>query len=164
MEENQPSQPESERVGRRRFLESTVLATAGVVGATLLGVGGRFVAGDALKAEEARWVQIGEITNYPQGQIHKATYSTRRKDAWRTTEEKGLLYLFTEDGANYTAFSAVCTHLGCNVHMNEEGEGFRCPCHDAYFSRSGDVVSGPPRRSLVRLEAKIEAGVLSVLV
>ena len=164
MDDKQSSNPEPERMGRRRFLESSVLATTGVVGATLLGVGGRFVAGDSLKAQNAQWVEIGEIANFPQGQIHRATYSTRRKDAWRTSEEKGLVYLFTEDGTNYTALSAVCTHLGCNVHMNEEGEGFRCPCHEAYFSRNGDVVSGPPRRGLVSLDAKIEAGLLSVLI
>lgn len=164
MDVKQSSNPESERMGRRRFLESSVLATTGVVGATLLGVGGRFVAGDALKSQNAQWVQIGEVTNFPQGQVHKATYNTRRKDAWRTVEEKGLLYVYSEDGTNYTVISAVCTHLGCNVHSNEESGGFRCPCHDAYFNRNGDVVSGPPRRGLVVVEAKIEAGTLSVLV
>ena len=69
----------------------------------------------------------------------------------------------SEDGTTYSALSAVCTHLGCNVHIHEEG-GFRCPCHDAYFAPDGEVVSGPPRRSLVRLETKIEAGIVSVLI
>ncbi len=163
MEEQETPKVEPARIARRRFLEASALATSGVVGATLLGVGGRFVVGDALKAQNAQWVQVGEVTKFPNGQIHKATYVVRRKDAWRTSEDKGLIYLFSEDGSTYSALSAVCTHLGCNVHIHEEG-GFRCPCHDAYFAANGDVVSGPPRRGLVRLETKIESGIVSVLV
>jgi len=163
MGEQETPKVEVERIGRRRFLEVSALATSGVMGVTLLGVGGRFFVGDALKAQNAQWVQLGEVAAFPQGEIHKATYQLRHKDAWRTTDSTGLIYLFSEDGTTYSALSAVCTHLGCNVHIHEEG-GFRCPCHDAYFAPDGEVVSGPPRRSLVRLETKIEAGIVSVLI
>ena len=116
MGEQETPKVEVERIGRRRFLEVSALATSGVMGVTLLGVGGRFFVGDALKAQNAQWVQLGEVAAFPQGEVHKATYQ------------------------------------------------FRCPCHDAYFAPDGEVVSGPPRRSLVRLETKIEAGIVSVLI
>jgi Rieske Fe-S protein len=160
------SEPETLRpnVNRRQFLESGVWATTGVVGLALLGTGGRFVVGDALESKSAEWVNVGEVASLAANQVHKVTYTVRRKDAWRTIEEKGLLYVYSEDGATYTVLSAVCTHLGCNVHWEDDGNEFRCPCHDAHFDRHGAVVSGPPRRALPQLETKIEAGILMVLV
>lgn len=151
-------------MNRRQFLETGALATGGVMGLTLIGTGGRFIVGDALKNKAAEWVNVGEVASLPAKQMHKVTYNLRRKDAWRTIEEKGLLYIYSEDGATYTVLSAVCTHLGCNVHWEDEGNEFRCPCHDAHFDQRGAVVSGPPRRALPQLETKIEAGVLMVLV
>ena len=159
-----PVSKKSGGIGRRRFLETGAWTAASAVGLTLLGTGGRFIVGDALKAQAAQWVSVGEVTSLVAGQIHKTTYTLRRKDAWRTIEEKGLLYIFSQDGAAYTALSAICTHLGCNVHFEEESGGFRCPCHDAHFSQAGEVVSGPPRRALARLATKLENGELWVLV
>lgn len=160
------SEPEKlqQSLNRRQFLETGVWATTGVVGLTLMGTGGRFVVGDALENKQAAWVNVGEVASLPAKQMHKVTYNLRRTDAWRKIEEKGLLYVYSEDGATYTVLSAVCTHLGCNVHWEEEGGDFRCPCHDAHFDQRGAVVSGPPRRALPQLETKIEAGVLMVLV
>ncbi len=42
------------------------------------------------------------------------------------------------------AFSAVCTHLTCTVHYEEETETILCPCHNGRFDLSGKVISGPP--------------------
>lgn len=42
------------------------------------------------------------------------------------------------------AFSAVCTHLACTVHYEEETETILCPCHNGRFDLSGKVISGPP--------------------
>ncbi|MFN8486053.1 MAG: Rieske (2Fe-2S) protein [Caldilineaceae bacterium] len=161
---NDVPKSEQQGMGRRRFLETGAWTALGAVGITLLGTGGRFIVGDALKDQAAQWVSVGAITELVAGQVHKATYTLRRKDAWRTVEEKGLLYIFSQDGTTYTALSAICTHLGCNVHFEEETGGFRCPCHDAHFSQAGEVVSGPPRRALARLETKLENGELLVLV
>ncbi len=154
----------AQSMDRRRFLETGAWTAMGAVGITLLGTGGRFIVGDALKAQAAQWVSLGAVADLAAGQVHKTTYNLRRKDAWRTVEEKGLLYVFSQDGATYTALSAICTHLGCNVHFEEETGGFRCPCHDAHFNQAGEVVSGPPRRALAQLDTKLENGELLVLV
>ena len=163
--EDGPAGPKAQpAIGRRRFLETGAWSAAGVVGLTLLGTGTRFVVGDSLKEQDAQWINVGEATSLPAGQMHQSTYTMRSKDAWRTVEKKGLLYAYSEDGASYTVLSAVCTHLGCNVHWQAASNDFSCPCHDAHFSQTGEVVSGPPRRALARLEAKVEAGNLMVLV
>jgi Rieske Fe-S protein len=50
-----------------------------------------------------------------------------------------------------TAFSAVCTHAGCDVVWND-GE-IRCPCHHARFDpATGEPVRGPARLPLTPLE------------
>jgi len=48
------------------------------------------------------------------------------------------------------AISLVCTHLGCTVEENREGEGFTCPCHGSRYSRKGAILEGPAMKSLPR--------------
>jgi Rieske Fe-S protein len=137
---------------RRRFLETSVWTVTGLIGVTLFGTGGRFAVGDSFEENEAKWVKVGALATLPVGQMHRADYTMRRKDAWHTVEVKGLLYVYSEDGVNFIALSGVCTHLGCNVHWKEESGGFHCPCHDARFDQKGMVLCGPPPRPLTRLQ------------
>jgi len=59
------------------------------------------------------------------------------------------------DKEGVTAFSLICTHLGCTVQWQEGKQQFFCPCHDGYYDRNGDVISGPPPMPLEQLQAKI---------
>jgi Rieske Fe-S protein len=149
---------------RRRFLEIGLLTSVGVAGLAFMGAGGRFVVGDALTPQQQQWVQVGEVAKLPAGQVQRATYTARSKDAWRTSERKGLLYVYSDDGATFTVLDGTCTHLGCNVQWTDENQGFHCPCHRALFSRAGAVVDGPAPRPLAQLQTKIENGVLFALI
>ena len=53
-------------------------------------------------------------------------------------------------GEGIIAISLVCTHLGCTVEGNEDGEGFTCPCHGSRYSKSGVVLEGPATKKLAR--------------
>jgi cytochrome b6-f complex iron-sulfur subunit len=56
-----------------------------------------------------------------------------------------------------TAFSAICTHLGCIVAWNESEKVIHCPCHDGKFNpNSGAVVSGPPPAPLPAVQVTVE--------
>lgn len=44
----------------------------------------------------------------------------------------------------FTALSAVCTHLGCVVKWVPEKSEFLCPCHAGRYSAEGKVLAGPP--------------------
>ncbi|MBW7883253.1 MAG: ubiquinol-cytochrome c reductase iron-sulfur subunit [Caldilineaceae bacterium] len=151
-------------LSRRQFLEAGLLTTTAVTGVALAGVGARFLVGDALVPRVENWIRVGELTSLPAGQIHRVAYSVRMKDAWRTTERKGLVYVFTDDGQEYTVLSSICTHLGCNVRWIADCNCFQCPCHHASFSREGEVLSGPPQEPLLRLQTKLEDGVLFALI
>ncbi len=49
------------------------------------------------------------------------------------------------------AISLTCTHQGCTVHQEANGE-FHCPCHGAVFSAEGKVLRGPAQRDLPRFK------------
>lgn len=57
-----------------------------------------------------------------------------------------VLAVHTEQGIS--AFSAVCTHLGCLVKWLPAESNFYCPCHAGKFDITGKVLSGPPPEPL----------------
>lgn len=58
------------------------------------------------------------------------------------------LLIHHEDGS-YSAFDAVCSHLGCTVRFEPQQKRIHCPCHGGvYDMNTGAVVSGPPPRGL----------------
>lgn len=66
------------------------------------------------------------------------------------TPVAGLLVRLS--GETYAAFDRRCPHLGCPVQWSAADQRFECPCHAAVFDgRSGDVLTGPPRRGLRRI-------------
>ena len=55
----------------------------------------------------------------------------------------------------FTAFSAVCTHMGCLVNQVSGGT-IDCPCHGSQYSIStGDVVAGPAPSPLPAKQIKV---------
>ena len=63
------------------------------------------------------------------------------------------------------AFSAVCTHQGCDVsEWVPESKSLLCFCHFSRFDpcQSGQVLAGPAPRSLPHLPIALERGELSV--
>lgn len=56
------------------------------------------------------------------------------------------------------AISAVCTHVRCILGYDRERRVLVCPCHDGRFDLAGNVLSGPPPRSLPTYEVSVRAG------
>lgn len=70
-----------------------------------------------------------------------------------------LIHRETDDTLH--AFSAVCTHQGCIVGVNEADASapFICPCHASNFDKlTGDAVAGPAQRPLTRHDTLVENG------
>ena len=88
------------------------------------------------------------------------------KDAQRLPAGSSLMFKFGwqpsllihhADGT-WSAFSAVCTHLGCTVQYQPEQHRIYCACHGGvYDAVTGANISGPPPRPLRRYEVKLVA-------
>jgi len=52
-----------------------------------------------------------------------------------------------EDGEVH-AVSAVCSHMGCLVHWNDDDGSWDCPCHGSRFDRDGGVLNTPATSGL----------------
>jgi Rieske Fe-S protein len=148
-------------LSRRGFLEAALGVLAGV-GTLLVAVPGvRFLIGNALEPSVTKWVELGKVADLPPAAVTQVNYSTRATDAWREVTRRGTVYVATADGgATFTALDGTCTHLGCIVQWNESKDQFICPCHSGYYTREGEVVSGPPPHRLRQLAVKVQDGTL----
>jgi cytochrome b6-f complex iron-sulfur subunit len=60
------------------------------------------------------------------------------------------------------AVNPRCTHKACTVEWHKGVNEFVCPCHDAHFSASGEVKSGPPDKALQAYDVKVEGDTILV--
>ena len=60
-----------------------------------------------------------------------------------------------EQGAIH-ALNPVCTHAKCIVAWNNAEKSWDCPCHGARYDVSGEVLTGPARKPLERIELEQE--------
>jgi cytochrome b6-f complex iron-sulfur subunit len=123
--------PEALSVDRRGFLN---LATR-----LLLGIAG----GSAI-------VGLGRYLSYEPPTSRPTHFTLEPPDAYpagtQTVIAEAGVVVGRDDGGLF-ARSLTCAHLGCRVHLSEDG-GFACPCHGSRFSKVGDRVVGPAPRSL----------------
>jgi glycine/D-amino acid oxidase-like deaminating enzyme/nitrite reductase/ring-hydroxylating ferredoxin subunit len=66
--------------------------------------------------------------------------------------EKLAIYKGSDGTVN--ALSPVCTHAGCIVSWNAPEKSWDCPCHGGRFSIEGDVLTGPPRKGLEKIDLR----------
>lgn len=157
--------PEEENnLNRRNFMKIT-LGAVGTFIASAIGIPAiGYVASPTLKRDNSQnWISIGSVSKAEIGQptLFKAKIS--RQTGWIVDEQEIAVYIFTENGRDFKALSNVCTHLGCRIRWVAEQEGFFCPCHNASFDKTGEVVSGPPPRALDQFEVKVENDQLYIL-
>lgn len=76
-------------------------------------------------------------------------------------KEKAVIVI-NEEKAGLIALSAICTHLGCVVHYDEQKKQILCPCHSAVFDTKGNVVSGPAPKPLPSYKIAIASGKIMV--
>jgi cytochrome b6-f complex iron-sulfur subunit len=123
-------------LSRRDFLK---LATSAILSASgLLGLAGFFKFLD-YQSEPARKTafDLGLAVDYPPG-------------SRSLLSEIPALLIHGEGG--YRALSLVCTHLGCTVE--QEPDGFTCPCHASRYDTAGKILKGPAKESLRALRVE----------
>ncbi|MGY0691710.1 FAD-dependent oxidoreductase [Virgibacillus sp. FSP13] len=53
---------------------------------------------------------------------------------------------------NLYAVDTTCKHLGCEVNWNSGDRSWDCPCHGSRYSYTGEVIEGPAKESLNKIE------------
>ena len=148
---------EENPVSRRSFLTGATGAIGALIGAALGVPAVAYVVGPALQESQAQnWIRVGSISKVELGAPTLFKAKITNQTGWIVNEEEISIYIYTENGADFIALSNICTHLGCRVRWIDDQNQFFCPCHNAVFSKEGDVLAGPPPRPLDRYELKIE--------
>ena len=152
--------PEGIAPGRRRFITITLVAiatvTAGIIGVPLAG----FFALPALKRLPRRWLEVGEVSTFEEGQIKKVLAKPVTPQVWPQATPSVAIYVLNQGGEKFTLFHIHCSHVGCPIQWNVQANRFFCPCHGAVFDTDGRVLAGPLPRPLDRYEYKIDSGIL----
>jgi len=112
----------------------------------------------------ASFVEVGSLADLPVGQWRLLTVDDVRQDGWEKTRARRSVWVRRErDAENSVAvLSPICPHLGCPVNWHPEQSEFRCPCHGGIFNANGQVVAGPPPRSMDELAHETREGKLWV--
>ncbi|MFA6562508.1 MAG: Rieske (2Fe-2S) protein [Verrucomicrobiia bacterium] len=139
--------PSTGGVSRQTFLRAAVGSAGVIYAAGLAYPVYRYVASPVEKA--AKESAVTEVT---------------LKDAQKLAPGSALMFKFGSkpsmlihhNDGTWTALTAVCTHLGCTVHYQEDKKRIHCACHGGvYDPKTGANVSGPPPKPLKRYEVKV---------
>ncbi|WP_338787973.1 FAD-dependent oxidoreductase [Metabacillus sp. FJAT-53654] len=59
---------------------------------------------------------------------------------------------YKDKEGNINLVDTTCTHMGCEVEWNSGDRSWDCPCHGSRFSVSGDVLEGPAKKPLKKVD------------
>jgi len=93
-----------------------------------------------------RVIRVGPLESIPVGQARLVRHGRKPIFVVRTDEH------------TVVGLSGVCTHLHCVLTWNEEQRQLVCPCHEGAFDLNGNVLKGPPPRSLERYQVQTQLG------
>ena len=169
-----------QNVDRATFLSLATIGVGGLigVGVTLPALGFAVLPSFMGEGIETYEVDLGPISNFPEGQFVIATY-LEDPDQGEVTRRTAFIRNNGRTEANIPSFTTIysrCVHLGCPVQPNgpidEEARkevngielrpvlaaSFGCPCHGGLYDSEGNRNAGPPVRSLDRFEFSIRNG------
>jgi quinol---cytochrome c reductase iron-sulfur subunit, bacillus type len=141
--------------GRRRFLAAAIAAVQGALGATLAFILGGAVAAPSFGTRRTAWWPAAAIDDLTDDEPTPVAIRVTREDGYSQVVERQVVFL-VKSGAEVTALSSTCTHLGCRVSWNADSQTLRCPCHGGVFDRTGAVKAGPPPAPLAKLATRVE--------
>ncbi|MBA2443114.1 MAG: Rieske (2Fe-2S) protein [Rubrobacter sp.] len=74
-------------------------------------------------------------------------------------EGEPAVLVHLEDGS-FVAYSAVCTHQGCDVSYSEGSATLDCPCHGSVFdpASGGEPTGGPAQNPLPEIPVEVRDG------
>jgi len=59
--------------------------------------------------------------------------------------------VYKDKDSNLHMVDTTCTHMGCEVTWNSGDRTWDCPCHGSRFSYSGEIIEGPAKKPLPKI-------------
>jgi menaquinol-cytochrome c reductase iron-sulfur subunit len=151
------------KLSRKKFLSIGSYIIGGGISAMIGFPAVSYVISPAMKEEEViDLIPLGLISKVEIGIPTLFNAKIQHTSGWIDSEQEVSFYVYSDNGKEFFALSNVCTHLGCSVSWVEEEDVFVCPCHNAVFTKKGEIVSGPPPRPLDRFKVVEKDGQLFV--
>jgi len=144
---------------RRSFLKILPLGVLAGVFASIGGAAFRFLR-PRLAAASDRWLDVANVSELSGPQPITRKVVAEHIAGWAVTTEEHNVFVLPANGNQ--VLSAVCPHEGCEVAWQQNTNRFACPCHESYFAADGSRISGPARRGLDTLPARVQDGKLQV--
>jgi len=144
---------------RRSFLGLLPLGVFAGVFVSLGGAAFRFLR-PRLAAASDRWLDVANVSELSGPQPITRKVVAEHIAGWAVTTEEHNVFVLPANGNQ--VLSAVCPHEGCEVAWQQNTNRFACPCHESYFAADGSRISGPARRGLDTLPARVQDGKLQV--
>jgi Rieske Fe-S protein len=125
----------------------------------------------ALTLPFAMWIKVAFFS--PQAQV--PTYVTSGQSGGRLLSNAanipvnqsltfndptlGPFVLIHLDNDQFVAYSAICTHAGCQVQFNPYAREITCPCHGAVYDpyNKAQVIAGPAPLPLQKIPIQYDA-------
>ncbi len=158
MQERRDGQQET---SRRGFLAAGIYGLGSIIAGSLGITSALYLLRGPRKKRGTEWADAADASVLRAGAPAKITFNRTRVDGWKISNQKDTAWLIRNVDGSLTAFSPLCTHLGCAYQWRAEAGpskngAFVCPCHGSSFSRTGQVITGPANRPLDRYEVKRE--------
>lgn len=150
---------------RRRFLRVVSALSATLTGLFVgIPVVRGFISPGLRRPRKEEWIKVAQADQIDIETPVKVDFTETVTDAWVETRALRTVWLRTDDGETFSAWSGICTHLGCAFGIDAEQQVFHCPCHHGLFDlTTGAVLGGPPPRGLDPLPVRVVDGEVQVM-
>ena len=141
----------SEPVSRRNFIKGVSVMVGGLITAVIGIPSIAYMIDPALRESSSEeWIPVGNVDDMPVGVPTPFTFTRVQVNGWErtSTSHGGYILRKSEDPNDMLILNSKCTHLSCTVNWSDNDQVYLCPCHDAKFSKQGEVLDGPPPRPL----------------
>jgi menaquinol-cytochrome c reductase iron-sulfur subunit len=145
----------TEHMLRRAFIRGVIYLVPSLITAALGGSICSYLFGRE-KIPTETWVDAGDISDLGMGDPKQLVFERTEMDGWEIRNQKEAAWVILENDTKVTAFSPLCTHLGCAYRWESTKKEFLCPCHGSVFDIEGKVLAGPAERPLDRYATKLE--------
>ena len=159
--EHKQAKAGGEHISRRGLIMGALYSIPVLIGGTLIASIGNYLFGKQ-KTQTDGWADAGDVADVHGGIPRQVRFERAVIDGWEVRNEQSSAWIILDEHRRVTAFSPLCTHLGCAYRWQDEKKLFTCPCHGSAFNIQGDVVTGPAIRPLDRYSAKLEGNRLWV--